>query len=102
MAHRPTYLLDPSHGRVAILDVSPFGDHFQGTVDLASSPLPLRTLFRDYEDVVEGQVFSRLDAIEEKVAAASLQVEFDDGTVADVEDLQVFPTREAISFKARR
>lgn len=84
-----------------MLDVTPLGDHFEGTVNLASSPLPLRALFEDYEEVVEGQVFSRLDAVEEKVAAASLKVEFDDGTVADVEDLQVFPTRDAISFRTR-
>lgn len=99
MTPRPQYLIDDSSTCVATLDVAPNGDHFEGAVSLESTPPDLRRLFDEFEEIVEGQVLSLLDAIEEKIGALPLRVVFDNGAVANVCDLQVFPKTNSVSFK---
>lgn len=101
MSPRPISILDDSQVEVARLDVVYTGGHYEGSIDLASTPRHLRKLFEEYEEVVEGQMFSLLDAVEEKIGTIPLEVAFEDGTQAFVEDLQVFPSRHAVSFTAR-
>lgn len=102
MTPRPLYLIDPSAARVAALDVAPAGDHFEGSVALDATPAELRRLFEEYEEVVEGQVLSLVDDIEERVGALLLRAVFDNGSVAPVCDLQVFPSTNSVSFKTRQ
>lgn len=102
MTSRPISLIDRSHARVAALDVRGVGDSYEGTIDLAGTSPRLRALFERFEEVVEGQMFSLLDAVEEEIGQLPLKVEFEDGTEALVEDLQVYPSTRAVSFKARR
>jgi hypothetical protein len=84
------------------LDVCFIGDYYEGSIDLSSTPPDLKRLFEEYEEVVENQTFSLLDTIEEKIGAIRLKVAFDDGSELDIEDLQVFPSRLAISFAVRQ
>ncbi|MBO0700565.1 MAG: hypothetical protein J2P46_19365 [Zavarzinella sp.] len=101
MSQRTGYLKDQSSDQVASFAVVPVGDRYEGTITLARTPLDLRRLFDEYEELVEGQVFSRLNNIEERIAARRLRVVFDDGTESAVEDLQVYPSTGAVSFAAR-
>ncbi len=73
---------------------------YEGTVSLETMPADLQSLFKEYEEVVEGQMFSILDGVEAKIEAVDFKVSFADGTEAPVEDLQVFPSTGAVSFKA--
>jgi hypothetical protein len=99
MTQRPIRLIDQDSARLATLDVQFRDDHFEGTISLEATPPYLRQLFEQFEEVVEGQMFSLLDAIEEKIEAARLRVLLEDGAEACVTDLQVFPSRNAVSFK---
>lgn len=100
MTPRPIYLIDPSGTRVAKLDVTATGNHFEGTVSLESTPPELRRLFQEYEEIVEGQTFRLLDDIEGRIAATAIRAVFDNDTVADVRDLQVYPSTGAVSLKS--
>ena len=102
MTHKPLYLVDQSDGNVATLDVQFRDDHYEGSISLDATPTQLRQLFEQFEEVVEGQMFSLLDDIEEKIGTMTLRVRFDDGEEADVADLQVFPSTNAVSFKTCR
>ncbi len=102
MTPQSAYLLDQDNHRVAELSVTFTGKHHEGTISLEHTPPELKRLFAQYEEVVEGQMFGLLDGIEEKIAAVPFRVVFEDGTEAEVEDLQVFPSTGAVSFKTRR
>lgn len=102
MTHRPTYLIDPSSVRVATLDVRFQDGQFEGTISLDTTPPHLRKLFEQFEEIVEGQMFSLLDDIEEKIGTIPLRAVFDDGTEQYVADLQVFPSTRAVSFTMRQ
>jgi hypothetical protein len=102
MTHRPLYLIDQDSARVATLDVLSRDDHFEGTICLDATPPHLRQLFEQFEEVVEGQMFSLLDGIEEKIESTRFRVIFEDGAEAWVTDLQVFPSTNAVSFKVRQ
>lgn len=102
MTHRPTNLIDASSARVAALDVRFHDGHFEGAISLDATPPHLRQLFEQFEEIVEGQMFSLLDEIEEKIGAIPLRAVFDDGAEAQVADLQVFPRTRAVSFTTRQ
>jgi hypothetical protein len=102
MTIRPLHLIDQASAKVAALEVYFRDDHFEGTISLDATPPQLRELFEQFEEVVENQVFSLLDDIEEKIAAIPLRAVFENGAEADVVDLQVFPSTKAVSFKTRQ
>ena len=58
----------------------------------------MRALFAEYEEIVEGQMFSLLDDVERRVADLHLNVLLEDGAELRADDLQVYPTTGAISF----
>jgi hypothetical protein len=60
----------------------------------------LRQLFAEFEEVVEGQVFSLLDQIEDRIRNVGLRVLWEDGSSTSVSDLQVFPSTGAVSLQA--
>lgn len=101
MSAKPIHLLDQSRTRIASLNVTAVGPHYEGDVSLDSTPPHLMELFERYEAIVEGQMFGLLDSIEANISEAGLRVAFEDGTETYVEDLQVFPSRNAISFGIR-
>ena len=101
MTQRTGYLQDQAANRVAAVTVAPVGDRYEGTILLGSTPPDLRQLFEEYEELVEGQVLSRLDDVEGRIAALGLRIVFDEGTEAGVDDLQVYPSTGSVSFLTR-
>ena len=75
---------------------------YSGTVDLACMPANLRQVFEEFEEIVNDQVFSLLDELEEKIAALALQVVFPGGHGAPCEDLQIYPSTRRISYRLVR
>jgi hypothetical protein len=100
MTQRPLYLTDTSAARLATLAVSPVGDLFEGTIQTDHLPDDLRQLFAEFEEVVEGQMFSLLDQVEDRIRTARLRVVWEGGADTPVSDLQVFPSTGAVSFRA--
>ena len=96
---REAQLIDPARTVVATLRIAEDGDHYEGTVDLRSTPHSLRVLFDEFEEIVNGQMFSFLDEIQAKIGSLSIKVLFDDGFEDSVKDLQVFPSTGDVSFR---
>ncbi|MBV9123936.1 MAG: hypothetical protein JO112_11310 [Planctomycetes bacterium] len=102
MTPQLAYLLDQGNNRVAVVNVTFTGTHYEGTISLENTPPELRRLFEEYEEIVEGQMFSLLDSIEEKIGSIPFKVSFENRTEACLEDLQVFPSTGAVSFKTQQ
>ncbi len=94
----PIHLVDESSAPVAQLDVQLRDGVFEGTIHLESTPPSMRKLFEQYEECVEGQMFSLLDDLEDRLAALRLRAILSDGTEADVVNLQVYPSRQSVSL----
>lgn len=92
-------LLDPAGNVVATARVTDEGVHYGGTIDLRGTPPSLRALFEEFEENVNGQMFTFVDEVEEKIGALRLKAVFDAGHEAYVKDLQVFPSTGGVSFK---
>jgi len=101
MAVQPLYLVDRSSKRVADLDVHRDGERYRGTIRLEATPPSLRAIFNEFEELVEGQVFSLMDEIDGKIASELLKVVFTDGTEESLDDLQVYPSTGRVSFMTR-
>jgi hypothetical protein len=99
MNTRTVQLIDESRNVLARAEVTDEGEYYGGTIDLACTPPRVRLLFEEFEEIVNGQMFSFLDAIQERVGALAIKVVFDDGCEAQVKDLQVFPSAGEVSFK---
>jgi len=84
-----------------VLNVALLGDRYCGTICLDAAPPELKQLFEEFEENVEGQMFSLADEIEDKIAQIPLKVVFANGLEAWVEDLQVYPSTKRVSFKLR-
>ena len=101
MATQSVLLLDRSATVVAALDVAPDRDRYSGTICLDKTPRELQQLFAEFEECVEGQMFTHADEIEERIAAVPLRAVFPGGGEAEVVELQVFPRTKRVSFKTR-
>jgi hypothetical protein len=99
MNARTVKLIDQSQHPLATAQVADEGDHFGGTIDLESAPAGVRALFDEFEEIVNGQMFSFLDEIQAKIEALRIKVVFDDGSESYVKDLQVYPGTGDVSFK---
>jgi hypothetical protein len=84
---------------LAVAQVVEQADRCEGTIDLRSTPAPLRALFDEFEEIVNGQMFSFLDEIQAKIASLSIRAVFDNDREALVKELQVFPSTGDVSFK---
>lgn len=99
MTTQPIYLVDRSLRRIAVLNVALMGECYRGTICLDATPMELKHLFEEYEENVEGQMFSLADEIEERIGSIPLKVVFPNGMEACVKDLQVYPSTNRVSFK---
>jgi hypothetical protein len=61
-------------------------------------PVSLRELLEEYESLVDSQALSVLDAMEDRIAALKIAALFSDGRLISLNDLQIFPRKQAISF----
>jgi hypothetical protein len=92
-------LVNFSQAVLAVAQVADEGGYFGGTIDLASMPPHLLALFREFEEIVNGQMFVFLDEIQERIGSLPIRVVFDDGLEVDIRDLQVFPSTGDVSFR---
>lgn len=92
-------LLGPSGDVLATGEVIPEGDHFAGSIDLSPMPVSMLQTFQEFEELVNGQVFSLLDEMDQRINDLALKVVFEDGVEAFVEDLQIYPCTGLASFK---
>src|SRR5437870_1029764 len=99
MKTKTVKIIDPCGKVVATAQVAKRGDRFAGLIDLGPMPVSLRRQFEAYEEIVNGQVFSLLDEIEEQIGAFGLKAAFEDSSEAVVADLQVYPSTGRVSFK---
>ena len=99
MNTRRVRLIDQDRMTLASAQVADDEGCFGGTVDLSSTPAPLRALFEEFEEIVDGQMFAFLDEIQGRIGASPVRAIFDDGGEFEVRDLQVYPTTGEISFR---
>jgi hypothetical protein len=99
MSTRNVQLVDQSRNVLATARVTNEGDYYGGTIDLRPTPANVHALFDEFEEIVNGQMFVFLDAIQEKIGALRIKAVFDDGSEMDIKDLQVFPSTGDVSFR---
>jgi hypothetical protein len=99
MSSKAIRIIDEGGETVATAQVSERGVRLGGQIDLSSMPTRLRRKFEEYEEIVNGQMFSLLDEIEDQIRALRLKVAFEDGSEAPVEDLQIYPSTRRVSFR---
>ena len=99
MTLRNIRLVDPSRTVLAEARVTDEGSYFGGTIDLRDTPPELRALFDEFKEIVNGQMFAFLDAIQAKIEALRIKAVFGDGIKECVKDLQVFPSTGDLSFR---
>jgi hypothetical protein len=100
MSTQHIQLVDQGQIVLAEAQVVDEGGYFGGTIDLRATPDPIRVLFDEFEEIVNGQMFAFLDEIQEKINSLRLKAVFDDGSEVPIEDLQVFPAAEDVSFRS--
>ena len=99
MTCRKTKLVD-SFGRVhATALVADRDGVYEGTVDLHDTSPELRSLFAEFEEIVNEQMFAFLDDVQFRMSSAISRAVFEDGCEAALQDLQVFPSTGDISFR---
>jgi hypothetical protein len=91
--------VDPTRKVIARSQVIDRGERFEGTIDLGGAPSAVRSLFEEFEEIVNGQMFSFLDDIQGKIASLPLQAVLDNGAEMRLEDLQVYPSTGKVSFR---
>lgn len=92
-------IIDRDRNIVATAEVEFRGGCFTGPINLGPMPIPLRSTFEEYESILNDQVFSLLDQIEDRIAATALRVIFQDGCEESVDDLQILPVGGRVSFR---
>ncbi len=95
-------LTDQQRRVIATAQVVERNGIFTGQIDLKSMPVSLKRLFKEYEEIVNSQVFSLLDEIEEKIESLHLKAEFEDGYEVALIDIQIYPTARKISFQVAK
>jgi hypothetical protein len=91
-------LIDPSRNVLAIGHVADEGNHFGGTLDLRDTPSSVRAIFDEFEEIVNGQMFSCLDEIQATIRELGITAAFDNGREVRAGNLQVFPSTGDFSF----
>lgn len=99
MSPQRVTLIDQGRNVVATAQVTEEEGYFVGRIDLSSMSATLRQQFEEYEEIVNNQLFSLLDEMEEKIGTFLLKVVFEDGYEADLADVQIYPSAKKVSFK---
>lgn len=92
-------LIDGSGNVLAVAHVVNEGGHYGGTIDLNDTAADVRALFEKFDEIVNGQQFSLLQGIQDKINSLSVKAVLDNGDEACVNDLQVFPSTGDVSFR---
>ncbi len=100
MSHEAVTIVDGERNVVATATVEFQKGCFAGSVNTDRMPEPFRRLFEEYEEIVNNQIFSLLDPIEDRIGETPFLVVFHDGHESQVKDLQIFPRSGTVSFRA--
>lgn len=93
-------IIDRAGRMVAQVNVDLKDGRFEGWVETLTSEKDIRELFQTYEDVVDGQVLSLLDAIEQRIDALDAVFATSSETTP-ISDVQIFPRDMVVSFRPR-
>ena len=99
MSGESIQIIDSSRKIVATARVNDRDGRFAGTVDVSAMPAPMEGTFEEFEEIVNGQMFSFLDEIEDRINGLALRVILGDGRESCVEDLQIYPSSGKVSFR---
>ena len=99
MTMRTATLIDQARNVLAIARVADEGNHFCGKLDLQNMPAHLRALFEEFEEAVNGQMFSLAVEIQAKIGSLPIEAVFENGQDVRIRDFQVFPSTGDISFR---
>ena len=99
MSSQRVTIIDQSRQVVATAEVSEHDGYFAGRVDLSLMPAALQHQFEEYGEAVNQQIFSSLNELEDKIESLFLKVVFADGNVAQLADVQIYPSTKSVSFK---
>ena len=99
MDTRRVRFIDSSGPVVATAQMADEDGRFGGMIDLRLTPSGLRSLFDEFEEIVDGQMLSFLDDIQQRIAAQPLRAAFDDGTETAASDLQAYPRAGDVPFR---
>ncbi len=92
-------LIDMNRNVVAQGEVKNEGNHFGGTIDLGAMPHLIQSLFAEFEEIVNGQMFTLLDVVQEAIENLDLTVIFRGGHETFIKDLQIYPSTGEFSFR---
>jgi len=99
MNARKITLIDQSRNVLATAQVADEGGYYGGTIDLRLTPADVRALFQEFEEIVNGQMFVFLDDIQGKIGSFGMKALIEDDSEVCINDLQVFPSTGAVSFR---
>jgi hypothetical protein len=99
MQHKSVTIFDGEGNAVATAKIEFRKEFYAGSVNLERMPESLRLMFEEYEEIVNNQIFSLLDQIEDQISAIPFVAVFDDGCQAHMKDLQIFTKGGTVSFK---
>jgi hypothetical protein len=91
-------LIDAAGRLLGVARVTDEGKYYGGTIDLTPTPPDVRSLFEQFEELVNNQEFPCADAIEAKIDALAIRGVADDGTAELIATLHVFPETANVSF----
>lgn len=92
-------LIDSSRNLIAVAQLAEVGNIYSGSIDLRRMPAGMRALFDEFEDLVNGQMFSLAEEAEEKIESLTIKAIFENGQEFYLKDLQVFPSSGEVSLK---
>lgn len=91
-------LLDRNGNMIASCPVEERDDRFRGEIQADSLPRAVRAVFDEFEEIVNGQIFSLLDEVEDKITSLGIRARFSDGLTVEAKDLQMYPKDGVFSF----
>jgi hypothetical protein len=92
-------LLDQLGVTVGVVHVTEGESGFcSGEIELDVMPDWMVSVFRRFEEIVDGQMFSFLDDIEAEIARIGIRFAAGDEGARSVDDLQIHPSTGGVSF----
>lgn len=92
-------LVDAQGGLIGRVRVSEEDGLWSGDIDLSGAAPSVVSLFTEFEELVNDQVFSLLDDVQAQVARLGPRFWVAEEEAVLVEDLQIYPALRAVSFR---
>src|SRR5262245_62143785 len=93
-------LVDAHGTLIGVASVAVEKDLWIGKIDLSDTPPNALALFREFDEMVNGQTFSLADELTARIAALGTCAILGQGNQRlRITDLQIYPTDKGISFR---